>query len=155
MRLDKIALALACMAPISAAQCAVTDVAFEPYGTGCGAVVSQAPSLSGSFESSTCSVSLTVDAFGGCCNTFLTFRLIGLGLAPDQVPLPFLGTGCDLLIQPLIFVALPPSQDTLKLRIPPGMPTGTLYLQGGAGYFTTIGMTRDTALTQGLRVTLL
>lgn len=155
MRLNRIVLALASMAPIGAAQCTVTGATFEPYGTGCGAVVSQAPTLKGAFDSTTCTVSLTVDAFGGCCNTFVTYRLLGLGLAPDKTPLPFLGSGCELLIQPLIVVALPPNQDTLKLTIPPGMPTDTVYLQGGAGYLTTIGLTRDLALTQGLRVTLL
>ena len=136
------------------AQCSVT---FTPYGAGCQTVVAQVPTLSGSFEGQTCTVSLTLDAFSGCCNTFLTDRLFVLGLQANVALPPW--PGCSLLVAPVAVAILPVSGgDTLSFQLPSGLPSFSIYSQGIAIYASTIGgsvprgVTRAPQFSQGLEI---
>ena len=132
------------------AQC-TTSVSFQSYGSGCNTVSGQVPALSGSFDTQTCTVSLTLTGFPGCCNTFLVGRVFFLGGAQVNTPLPGIGPGCALLARPDLPVAFATgAEDTLRFAVPDGFPALTLYSQGANVYFTTIGFGTDVELSQGL-----
>lgn len=125
------------------------------YGRGCNPVFQQPPEITAGLDSSGRVLTITVDGFPGCCNTFLVQRLIAFGFGPAQLPLPWFGAGCKLLVDPLFTVVLPaPSGSEASFLLPPGLPPLTFYTQGALHYFTTIGFTHDLAFTDGMRVTL-
>ncbi len=158
MRFVCLLFAVLVVTPLRApAQCTVMSVAFTPYGTGCNPVfATQTPMLSGRWDPQTCSVTLTITAFSGCCNTYLRDRLFVLGAQQTRVPLPFLGIGCTLWASPDIVIPLTSSAGaSLTLAVPPGLPPGSIYGQGLVHYFTTIGFSDDFALTQGLDLAIL
>ena len=142
--------ACAVLAPSAAAQCTVQNVTFRAHGAGCATVFAAVPVLSGTFDSRTCTLSLTLDGFGGCCNTFLSDKVVLLGVNPVSLPLPW--AGCTLLVQPDAAVVIPRGQDTLRIALPPGVAAGTFHAQGVNHYFTTIGFTHDLNWSQGLAV---
>lgn len=145
-------LASVSLAPAAAtAQCAFSSLSLTSVGPGCATVFTPPPALSGGLEASTCSLDLTISAFGGCCNTFLTGRVLALGLGQNNLPLPMVGPGCTLWVQPDAVVFLPATAgDTVTLQLPPGLqPPLSFYAQGAALYFTTIGLANDAQLTGG------
>jgi hypothetical protein len=150
--MSKLFLACAVLAleGFAAAQCPFSTVQLTTYGSGCNPVFATNPTLTGTLDPTVCTLNLTVNAFSGCCNTFLNGRILAIGLQPVSQPLPQLGVGCTLLASPdaLLFQANTAGA-TFVLAIPPGLPPLTLYAQGAAIYFTTIGLTTDIALTGG------
>src|SRR5262249_46209910 len=98
---------------------------------------------------------ITVQAFGGCCNTYLTNHLLALGAQQVNVPLPQIGSGCALLAS-LDALLLQPSSagGVFHVNLPPIAVPFTFAAQGGALYFTTIGFRNDLALTAGALITL-
>lgn len=149
------AVALALAAAPAAGQC-YTSASFQAYGTGCNPVfLGQVPNLNGRFDATNCIVYFQVTAFSGCCNTFLQSHVLALGIQRVQIPLPQIGAGCELLVDPLVLQFQPASQGGLfSLVLPPGLPPFTLVGQGAAVYFTTIGLSTDFALTPGMGVAL-
>lgn len=136
-------------------QCQFTSVALQNYGAGCGVVFGVPPSITAQLDPVTCDLGIRVTAFAGCCNTFLRDRLLVLGLAPTNQPLPQVAPGCVLLASPIVFLWQATSAgDTFHLGIPPGLTSFTMYAQGAAHYFTTIGLSDDLMLTDGLMLTL-
>jgi hypothetical protein len=138
-------------APV-AAQCSnLAGVAFTPYGTGCTALF-QAPVVSGSYDAAACTISFTLTHSPSCCNTYLFRRILIFGGAPVQVPIPFLS--CDLLVVPeTIMEFLPTGSDVFTLPIPNVPLAGlTLYLQGANVFFTTIGLSYDFEVSNGLQI---
>jgi hypothetical protein len=145
------------LAPLAApAQCTVTQVTFASYGTGCNAVFpQQLPTLSGAWSAPSCTVTLTLAGFSGCCNTFLRGRVLVLGASRTNLPVPIFGPGCTLFAGLDVVLVFPTSAgNAFPFPLPAGMPRGTLYAQGMLEYFTTIGLTRDLAFSPGLALTI-
>jgi hypothetical protein len=137
------------------AQCTVTSVQATQYGQGCNTVFGIVPDLSGVFDPTTCTIQLTLTGFPGCCNTFLRERILIVGAQPANVPLPFIGPGCTLLATLDVVVSFPTSAgNVFTLPLPLGLPATRLFAQGGNLYFTTIGMTLDLELSQGLQISI-
>jgi hypothetical protein len=134
-----------------AAQCTV-NASFQQYGIGCNTVFGVLPTLSGTFNPANCSVTITLTGFGGCCNTFLVSRLLAFGVNAANVPLPTLGPGCVLLVEPAVVLEFPNSAgNSFTFVLPPFTPTAlTLFAQGANHYFTTIGLSDDYELSNGL-----
>src|SRR5262249_32642248 len=85
------------LVPALPAQCTVTGAGMQTYGQGCNPVFGSQPTLAISLDASGCRLDITVQAFGGCCNTYLTNHLLALGAQQVNVPLPQIGSGCALL----------------------------------------------------------
>jgi hypothetical protein len=140
------------------AQCLIAGLSLAPYGSGCSFAFG-VPALSASFDPAACSATVSVNAAGGCCNTFLVSRALAVGLTPVSFPLPFIGAGCDLLTSADLFILEQPSSagPDFVFDFAPGVWLWglTVYVQGAAHYFTTIGFTHDYNLTDGLAVTFL
>jgi hypothetical protein len=136
---------------LSAQQC--PDVDASAYGEGCSPVFTP-PTLSGSGDSTACTVSVTLDMPPGCCNTFAVGRLLIVGVLPADLPFPELGPNCTLLVEPLIILSLPNEPETLTFNLPSGLPLAgvSVYTQGVVEYFTTIGLTTEFALSNGMRL---
>lgn len=139
------------------AQCQFASVSIQTFGAGCNPVfVGNNPSIGGRLDVNSCTLGLQVNAFSGCCNTYLWGRMLVLGLAQVNVPVPQVGVGCTLLARPDVLLFLPTSAgDTFALSLPPLLPPGlVLFAQAAAHYFTTIGFSDDFALSPGATVTL-
>jgi len=141
----------------STAQCQFSSVSQQTYGTGCNPVfLGNNPLLAVRLDPQTCTVSMQVTAFSGCCNTLLRDRLLAIGLTPVNVPLPQFGPGCTLLASlDQLFIQPVQAGDTFVLTVPSGLPLGfVFYAQAAAHYFTTIGFSDDLAFSAGDQVTL-
>ncbi|HZN37457.1 MAG TPA: hypothetical protein VFD82_01565 [Planctomycetota bacterium] len=156
MRLPFRVLATVCTASLATAQCAFSSVSMQGYGQGCNPVFAIDPTLAVALDTANCRLLLTVSAFTGCCNTFLVGTLLTLGVQPTSIPLPQFGVNCTLLVVPVILEFQPTAAgSTFVLQLPPtALPPVTLATQGGALYFTTIGLTYDFALSAGGQLTL-
>ena len=77
--------------------------------------------------------------------------MLAVGLQQNNQPLPIIGPGCTLWVQPIAVQFLPAAGgDTFTLQLPPGIvPPLSFYAQGAALYFTTIGLGNDAQLTDG------
>jgi hypothetical protein len=143
------------LAGAAAAQCPFTGVTTQNYGGPCTTVFPTPPTISATLDPVACSLGIRVVAFAGCCNTYLRDRILAIGLSQANMPVPQVGVGCTLLVNPLTFLWQPVSMgDTFTLAIPAGLTPFTFQAQGGSHYFTTIGLTNDLQLTDGLTLTL-
>lgn len=146
---------VAAIASDANAQCQFTSVSTQTYGLGCGQVFSVPPSISAQLDPVACSLGIRVQAFAGCCNTFLRNRILALGITQANQPLPQIAIGCTLLVNPDVMLWQSTAMgDTFVLAIPPGLTSFTFHGQGAGHYFTTIGLTNDLMLTGGLTMTL-
>ncbi|MFY9341420.1 MAG: hypothetical protein WAT39_02945 [Planctomycetota bacterium] len=138
------------------AQCPFAGVAQQANGLGCNPVFGSPPTVAVALDTVNCLLNVTVAAFPGCCNTFLVGRMLVLGDQPAAVPLPWIGPGCTLFANPVILLYQPTAAGaTFVLTLPTAaLPPLTFWLQGGAHYFTTIGLTHDFALSNGSQITL-
>lgn len=69
-------------------------------------------------------------AFESCCGVTVAVRLLAIGTAPADIPLPQLGSGCGLWVRPdTIRVGQAP---TFVLAIPPTLTPFTFYAQSSA-----------------------
>ncbi len=131
----------------------LSGVSFSSYGAGC-APFGVVPILSGSYDPNACAVSLRVQASPVCCNVYLVGRVFALGTSPANVPLPTIGTGCSLLVNPDIAVLEWPSSsgDTLMLQLPSGPPLAgiVVYVQGAARHFDTFCLCSSFQMSNGL-----
>ena len=78
------------------AQCQFTSVSTQTYGLGCGQVFSVPPSISAQLDPVACALGIRVTSYAGCCNTFLRNRILALGIAQANLPLPQIAIGCTL-----------------------------------------------------------
>ena len=142
-------------AGFAAAQCPITSLAAATYGQGCNPVfAAQPPAVNGALTS-TCTLDVTVDGFGGCCNTFPVGQLLVLGTTPAQVPLPQFGSGCELLVAPDVIAFLPAAAGgPFSIPLAGVASPVTVYAQGSVLYFTTIGLALDFALSAGVQIDL-
>jgi len=145
----------ALVAATASAQCPFTSVSMQTQGQGCNPVFVAPPTYGVALDTIACTLQLQVTAFQGCCNTYLQGRLLALGDQPASVPMPWIGSGCTLLVNPVILLYQPASAgDTFVLALPALLPPLTFYAQAAAHYFTTIGFSHDFALTAGGQITL-
>jgi hypothetical protein len=155
LRLALPAVATLLLADVATAQCPFTGVTTQNYGAPCTTVFPTAPTISAQLDPVACSLGIRVIAYAGCCNTYLRDRILALGLSQANQSLPQVGTGCTLLVNPITFLWQPATMgDTFTLPIPPGLTPFTFHAQGAPHYFTTIGLTNDLMLTDGLTLTL-
>ncbi len=137
-----------------AAQCPYVSATQQSYGLPCGSVFSVPPLIAARLDVPQCTLRLQVNAYTGCCNTFLRARVVVLGLQPTSIPLPQFGLGCTLWTQPLASLYQPTaSGDTFPIPLPPGLPPITLHAQG-VGVYVTFGVQYDLMLTDGAAITL-
>lgn len=152
-----LALVTGLAAPAADAQCGIGSAVFRFYGSGCNPVFPNAPILTGSYDASNCTLTLDVQAFRGCCNTFAWNYLMAFGTTRASVPLPQIGTGCTLLVGNTFAVLFQTVQQgsTFNIVLPPGTPPLSVNVQGAVHYFTTIGFSNDLALSDAALITLL
>jgi hypothetical protein len=142
-------------AATATAQCQFTSLSLQSYGQGCTTVFTVPPTLAGGLDGPTCTLNLTVIAFTGCCNTFLRFRVLALGVQQINLPLPQIGPGCALLVDPLATLFLQTNGgDTFALRIPPLLPPPLQLQAQAAAIYVTFGVALDAQLTEGQTITL-
>jgi hypothetical protein len=121
----------------AAAQCQFSSVSAQSAGpycnlgpTGCCAIAQQPTLLMPTLEVNTCRLNLQVFALEGCCGVTVAVRLLAIGTASANLPLPQFGSGCALWLQPdVILVQQAPS---FVLAIPPTLPPLAFLAQGSA-----------------------
>lgn len=137
------------------AQCTVKGVTFTSYGSGCsGPFPNRVPGLSGSWPPNGCVVSLWLNPYLGCCNTYLGQQILVFGLAPTNIPLPGMGPGCALLATPTVIFPFSRSALVLSHGLPSGTALGSVYVQGVPQYYTTVNRRTSYSLSQGMKITL-
>lgn len=151
------ALIAALTASPGVAQCpfAGAGVAVTGYGQGCNPAFGgfQLPTVAADIDAAACELTIAVDAFGGCCNTFLIGNVLAIGFQPLSVPLPV--PGCAVLVDPAVVVALPTSgAAAVTIPLLAALPPLTLYAQPVGLYFTTIGLGYDLAFGAGAQLDL-
>ena len=130
----------------AAAQCPTVSVG--SYGAGCNAAGFDVPELAGGFNTSNCELAFKFSGQPGCCNTFLTAKILMLGFSPAAAPGP---GGCTILLNPAVFVFLGPNDVTVSGAIPPTPAAYQVYAQV-ANQYTTFGTVNDYNLTNGLQI---
>lgn len=128
----------ALLAAPAAAQCQFSTLTMQTVGpfcnlgtTGCCAIVEQPTVLAGTLDTNRCALGMQVSALEGCCGVAVAARVLVLGTGPANLPLPSLGRGCTLSVQPDAMLLLL-SGDTFALPIPRGLPPITLLAQAAA-----------------------
>jgi hypothetical protein len=120
-------------------QCPYQSVATQSYGAGCSEVFGFFPTLRAELDTAACTFTITVDAYGGCCNTFLQGTALAIGFGTATVPLQLSDPACQLLVQPSdLFVQTGYAPGVYAFHIPPGLPPIALFAQGAGAYYTTI-----------------
>lgn len=144
-----ILLAVLLSAP-AAAQCPFSSVSLQSQGNGCTTVFNQPTTLAAALDATSCTLGVTVQSFSGCCNTFLTARMLALGVRQIRVPLPFVGANCTLLVDPAALLLLPAAGgDTFTFNLPATLPSPLSFEAQGAALYVTFGVTFDWQLTAG------
>jgi hypothetical protein len=131
-----LAAALLC-ASAALAQCPFNTVTAQSVGpfcntgpTGCCAIVSSPTILAPTLDVTTCALDLEVSALEGCCGVTVAVRLLALGATTANIPLPQLGAGCALWVQP--DAILVQQSSPFRLAIPPGLLPFTFFAQSSA-----------------------
>lgn len=139
----------AAVAFTSVAQAQCPSVSTGNYGTGCNPAGFDVPEIKGGFDTQNCQLTIKWSGNPGCCNTFLTGRLMIVGFAQAAVPAP--GAGCTLLVQPTLVTFLPAAADHVVATIPPVPSLVNVFVQV-ANQYTTFGVQNDYNLTNGLQI---
>ncbi len=129
----------------AAAQC--PSGGFAAYGQGC-AVSFDVPKFDAKLDQGACTITAFFTGMPGCCNTFLTARLLFIGPTEAKIPAP--GPNCSLLTNPVLIVFLPPGVTQLTTPVPPIPPGGVKAFAQYANEYTTFGVVRDYNLSNGL-----
>lgn len=152
MRTLQILSASLLLSTFAAAQCAFSSVSVSSYGQPCSVFTGNPTTIGALLDVTNCSLGIEVHAFPGCCNTYLVGRVLVLGLQPNTQPLPQFN--CTLLTSPDV-VLFQTTGSTFPLSMPNApFPATTLFAQGAAIYFTTIGFSTDWAFSSGAQITL-
>jgi hypothetical protein len=132
--------ALVLAAPVLAQCSNISGVTFTSYGAGCSAFGQDPPSLTGTADGASCTVTLNLSGWAGNCpNICLVARLLAFGSAQQQVPLGVVP--CDLLVVPdFILSFIPALGESLVFPLPPVPLAGlTVFVQGGHDFMTPTG----------------
>ncbi len=134
--------------------CPAQGINISAYGQGCSPFFA-APTLSGSFDASTCILTLNMSSAQSCCNTFRNGRFLIVGNNAANTPVPAFGPTCNLLAQVDLIVALGANAaDEILVALPPWVqPAVDIYLQGANSFFSTFSFTTDVELTNGVKLT--
>jgi hypothetical protein len=137
--------------PHPEAQC--NSVGFSPYGTSC-AFFGQPATITGAWDPTRCTLSLTVTGARTCCNTFPFAYVLLLGAMPIDpgLPHPILLPGCLLAVVPDVVLAQPVAAGSMFQFTLPPLPRTTLFVQGAVDYFTSIGQTHDFQTTDAVKI---
>ena len=142
--------ALLFLSPL-AAQCPVKSATFTPYGSGCNtAFPREVPKLGAAFAPKSCSISLWILAYPGCCNVIARQQVFAFGIGRSSVPLP---GGCALLVNPLVVLPVDRSVRVVNAKLPTTTTLGTFHAQGYVAYSSTLSRRTSPAFTQGLEIT--
>jgi hypothetical protein len=138
----------------SAQSCVVTGVSTSDYGAGTGFL--QPSGLYYGFDPSICSLVWKLDA-PTCCNVFVAQHWIVIGNAVDPVGLPLGGPfypGSVWHVGAPLFALGPIPSTTGQVQLPPDPALIGLSLptQAVLDFFTTIGMTHDFGMSQGVEL---
>ena len=88
-------------------------------------------------------------------HNFVLNELIDIPQIRTSIAVPWFGRNCTLLTSVDLVIMQPTSAgSTLQIQLPPGTSAGTVYAQGAAHYFTTIGRRDNLQLSNGLAITL-
>ena len=139
------------------AQCTIKGATIKPYGQGCTKFGSARAELYGGYYPATCTIRLSLEAHHGYSNTFLVGKALVFGMAPANVPMPWIGSpSCTLLVSPMGLFVWPSAalKLMLDLKLPPNIGLGTVYVQGVAVYYTKGVARTDFQLTRGLAVSI-
>ncbi|MFQ5505915.1 MAG: hypothetical protein ACE5F1_14140 [Planctomycetota bacterium] len=131
------------------------SVKITSYGKTC-LFFNQPGALSGSYDSTSCTLTLTLTKARTCCNTFPSSQLLMLGVIPISpgIQHPLLVRGCVLSLLPVVILSQPASRGPWRIPLPPVTAPITIYVQGVNDYFTTIGLTHDYQSSNALRLVL-
>lgn len=134
----------------AAAQCPYSSVSLQSHGSGCTTVFNQPTTLAAALDATNCTLGVTVQSFTGCCNTFLSARMLALGVRQVNVPLPFVGPNCTLLVDRAALLLLPAAGgDTFTFNLPVTLPSPLSFEAQGAALYVTFGVSFDWQLTAG------
>ena len=151
-----VSIALICMTQPATAQClGPNQVGFRTYGEPCSFFLQEA-TLTGSYERSTCTMTLTQSVSNTCCNTYPTTQFLLLGFEPRDpgIAVPWLPPGCTLALRPIVHLAQPANLGGTWAFTLPSLPfPAVLYAQGLNQYFTTVNFSHDFQTTNGLEIT--
>lgn len=152
MRALQILSASLALISIATAQCAFSSANVSSYGPSCSVFSNNPTTVGVQLDASNCTLGVDVQAFSGCCNTYLVGRVLVVGLQPITQPLPQFG--CTLLTSPDL-VLFQATGSTFALQMPSApFPATMLFAQGAAIYFTTIGFSVDWAFSSGSQINL-
>jgi hypothetical protein len=119
------------------AQCQFTGIATQHLGafcnigsTGCCAVPSSPTRIEPSFDGSACVFDVAVRAVEGCCGVTVVLRALAIGTPHPGIPLPDLGLGCTLWVQPADVRVQ--TGELFRFPIPPTLPPVTFAAQAAA-----------------------
>lgn len=129
--------AVAVLAGFAAAQCQFSSLSTQSAGahcnigpTGCCAIAGLPTQLRPALDVAACTVEFSVFAIEGCCGVTIPLRLVAIGTAPANVPLPQFGAACSLWLVPDVVLAQTGS--SLSIAIPPTLPPLTFFAQAAA-----------------------
>jgi len=155
MKTFVVSLALAGAVP---AQCLFTSVTTQSSGPSCNvastgmcAIVALPAWLEATLDIVNCRLLVDVNAFAGCGAT-VPLRMLAIGLQPASVPLPDLGPGCTLHVQPVAFLGS--TSATFALDLPPGVTSFAFVMQGAALSVPPLSGDPRITLSEGQRVSL-
>jgi hypothetical protein len=152
MSLRRLGLALVLLAAPVAAQCFTSATAFTEYGVGCSGFGQDPPSLSGTYSAGNCTLSLSINGWGGNCpNICPLSRVLAFGVGTASLPLPF--APCDLLVTPDVIVAFTAAAGTeFDFPLNGAFLVGiTIYAQAAIVFSTIPGPEYE--ITNGLQMT--
>lgn len=136
----------------ASAQC--PSVRITPYGVTCP-FFGQHATLTGSYDSGSCLLSLSLTRSATCCNTFARLQVLVFGVAGFDPGFrhPLLVPGCLLSVSSDVLISLAPtSVGQLQLTVPRVPAPISVFVQGINDYFTTIGLTHDFQTSDALRL---
>ena len=137
--------------------CTFGSLATGDFGLGSGFLVPS--TITYGLDTTNCALEWKVDA-PACCNVFVTQHFLAIGSQVDPVGIP-LGSpflpGTNLHIGPAISLvgAFPGVTGAVGLPADPSLIGVTIPTQAAVEFFTTIGLTLDYGLTQGVTLTLM
>lgn len=132
-------------------------VSLRGYGPVCS-FFGQTSTLAANYDARSRGLTLRLDHSTTCCNTFLSGSYLMVGLRPIEpgLPLPLFVPGCELAVLPVLTLADPNRTGVWSLTVPATLPVGaTFAFQGVNDYFTTIGLSHDLQLSNGVELTIL
>lgn len=140
---------IALVAP-ARAQCPAVSIG--TYGQGC-AIQFDVPGYKAGFDATNCAIDFGYSGLPGCCNSFLTARVVMFGFQQASLPAPAIGPGCLLLLQPTIFAVLPANVTQLSAPIP-SLPPGTSFVVYSQylNQYTTFGVQNDYNASNGVAI---